>query len=51
MGIELLDFEEPIGVLLKEIEALELLPVTTQRQGEIEALRSRVAVVRDEVYK
>ena len=51
MGIEILDFEEPIGVLLKEIEALELLPVTTQRQGEIEALRSRVAVVRGEVYR
>ena len=51
MGIEILDFEEPIGVLLKEIEALELLPVTTQRQGEIEGLRNRVAMVRDEVYK
>ena len=30
---ELLEFEEPIGVLLKEIEALSMLPSTPDRRG------------------
>jgi acetyl-CoA carboxylase carboxyl transferase subunit alpha len=48
---DLLEFEEPIGVLLKEIEALSMLPKTDQRDREIEQLRHRVESVRVELYK
>ena len=34
----LLEFEEPIAVLLKEIEALSMLPRTDEREREIEQL-------------
>jgi len=48
---EILDFEEPIGVLQKEIEALALLPRTEARDREIESLRARIESVRAELYK
>ncbi|CAN5510270.1 acetyl-CoA carboxylase carboxyltransferase subunit alpha [soil metagenome] len=47
---DLLDFEEPIGVLLKEIEALSMLPRTTERAGSIESLRQRAEQIRGEIY-
>jgi acetyl-CoA carboxylase carboxyl transferase subunit alpha len=47
---ELLEFEEPIGVLQKEIEALSMLPATPARQGEIESLRRRVDSIRADLY-
>ena len=50
MHSETLDFEEPIVVLLKEIQALGLLPRTAERQREIEQLRARVETVRREIY-
>jgi acetyl-CoA carboxylase carboxyl transferase subunit alpha len=46
-----LDFEEPIAVLLKEIEALEALPHTDARDREIEQLRRRVETVRGDLYR
>jgi acetyl-CoA carboxylase carboxyl transferase subunit alpha len=51
MPIETLEFEEPIAVLLKEIEALELLPQTDARNREIESLRRRIQSVRAELYR
>lgn len=48
---ELLEFEEPIAVLLKEIEALSLLPVTAEREAEITSLRRRVESIRGEIYR
>jgi acetyl-CoA carboxylase carboxyl transferase subunit alpha len=48
---EPLDFEEPIAVLLKEIEALEALPHTDARNREIEQLRRRVETVRRDLYR
>src|SRR5581483_3867357 len=51
MAFETLDFEEPIAVLLKEIEALTLLPRTDARDREIESLRRRVESVREELYR
>src|SRR6202521_659180 len=51
MPPETLDFEEPIAVLLKEIEALELLPHTDARDREIEALGRRIESVRAELYR
>jgi len=47
---ELLDFEEPVGVLLKEVEALEMLPRTEERDQEIVSLRRRAEQIRGEIY-
>jgi acetyl-CoA carboxylase carboxyl transferase subunit alpha len=48
--VETLDFEEPIAVLLKEIEALSLLPHTPARDREVESLGKRLTSVRAELY-
>ena len=48
---ELLEFEEPIGVLQKEIDALSMLPVTAEREAEIDSLRRRVESIRAELYR
>jgi acetyl-CoA carboxylase carboxyl transferase subunit alpha len=50
MPPDLLEFEEPIGVLLKEIEALAMLPPTSDRQRSIERLQQRVTSVRADLY-
>ena len=47
---DLLGFEEPIGVLLKEIEALSMLPRTPERERSIESLRRRAEQIRGELY-
>ena len=51
MPIETLEFEEPIAAILKEIEALALLPSTDARDRELASLDQRLAVVRAEVYR
>src|SRR5438876_9044579 len=51
MALETLEFEEPIAVLLKEIDALMLLPHTDARDREIESLNRRVDSVRAELYR
>jgi acetyl-CoA carboxylase carboxyl transferase subunit alpha len=48
---ELLEFEEPVGVLLKEIEALSMLPKTPERERSIESLRRRAEEIRGEIFK
>jgi acetyl-CoA carboxylase carboxyl transferase subunit alpha len=50
MAAELLDFEEPIGVLLKEINALGMMPQTEARSADIERLRGRVTELRAELF-
>jgi acetyl-CoA carboxylase carboxyl transferase subunit alpha len=50
MPPELLEFEEPIGVLLKEIEALSMMPQTPDRQRSIDTLRRRADEIRAELY-
>src|SRR5688572_27294709 len=47
---DLLEFEEPVGVLLKEIEALSMLPQTPERLRSIESLRNRADEIRSELY-
>ncbi len=47
---DLLEFEEPIGVLLKEIEALSMLPRTPDRERSIDSLRRRADEIRAELY-
>src|SRR5690349_15867113 len=51
MPPETLDFEEPIGVLLKEIEALSMMPKTDARQSEIDSLKRRIDSIRAELYQ
>src|SRR3954453_22652138 len=51
MPPETLDFEEPISVLMKEIEALSMLPRTDARQLEIDSLNRRIESIRAELYQ
>jgi acetyl-CoA carboxylase carboxyl transferase subunit alpha len=48
---ELLEFEEPVGVLLKEIEALSMLPKTPERERSIDSLRRRADEIRTELFR
>src|SRR5919202_7143584 len=50
MPPDTLEFEEPIAVLLKEIEALSMLPHTPQRQSEIDGLNRRIESIRADIY-
>ena len=50
MPPDILEFEEPIGVLLKEIEALSVLPRTAEREGSINSLHRRLESIRAEIY-
>jgi acetyl-CoA carboxylase carboxyl transferase subunit alpha len=47
---QFLEFEEPIAVLYKEIEALSMLPRTPERDRGIESLRARAQSIRAEIY-
>ncbi len=51
MSPETLEFEEPIALLLKEVEALELLPHTDARNRELDSLKRRIESVRVELYR
>jgi acetyl-CoA carboxylase carboxyl transferase subunit alpha len=48
---ELLDFEEPVAVLAKEIEALGLMPETPERRKAIEQLEARSTELLAELYQ
>jgi acetyl-CoA carboxylase carboxyl transferase subunit alpha len=50
MPPDILEFEGPIAVLLKEIEALGMLPPTPERQRDIESLNRRAESIRAELY-
>jgi acetyl-CoA carboxylase carboxyl transferase subunit alpha len=50
MAVETLEFEEPVAVLLKEVEALSELPPTDARRQEIASLQQRVIDVRRDIY-
>ena len=50
MPPDLLEFEEPVGVLLKEIEALSMMPQTPERIRSIETLQRRADEIRAELY-
>ena len=48
---DLLEFEEPIAALLKEIEALAALEPSEDRDREIARLESRVGAIREDLYR
>ncbi|MGE0591207.1 MAG: acetyl-CoA carboxylase carboxyltransferase subunit alpha [Vicinamibacterales bacterium] len=50
MPPDTLEFEEPIAVLLKEVEALSMMESTPERIREIEALNRRVESIRGDLY-
>lgn len=47
---DLLEFEEPIGILQKEVEALSMLPSTLERRRDIARLEDRIRSIREELY-
>jgi len=51
MPPDTLEFEEPIAMLLKEIEAISMLPQTPERQRSVEALTRRIDLIREEIYR
>src|SRR4030095_17023544 len=51
MPPDTLEFEEPIALLLKEVEALSMLPVTAERQRSLDSLTMRIDSLRGEIYK
>ncbi len=51
MPPDTLEFEEPVALLLKEVEALSMLPRTPERQRSIDSLNRRVDEIRGEIYK
>jgi acetyl-CoA carboxylase carboxyl transferase subunit alpha len=51
MPPDTLEFEEPIAILLKEIEALSLMPQTPERQRSIDGLHQRIESIRAEIYQ
>ncbi len=51
MPPDTLEFEEPVAVLLKEIEALSMLPQTPERQQSIDGLYRRIESIRGEIYR
>jgi acetyl-CoA carboxylase carboxyl transferase subunit alpha len=51
MPPDTLEFEEPIAELLKEIEALSMLPPTPERLRSLQSLQLRVESVRGEIYR
>jgi acetyl-CoA carboxylase carboxyl transferase subunit alpha len=50
MPPDTLEFEEPVAVLLKEIEALSMLPQTPERRQEIDGLFRRITSIRADIY-
>jgi acetyl-CoA carboxylase carboxyl transferase subunit alpha len=50
MPNDLLDFEEPVAGLLKEIEALNLMPQTPERLAVIARMEARVGELRAEIF-
>jgi acetyl-CoA carboxylase carboxyl transferase subunit alpha len=51
MSTEILDFEEPIAAILKEIEALTVQPHTDALDRQIDSLRRRIDTVRRDLYR
>src|SRR6186997_895575 len=50
MPADTLDFEEPVALLMKEIEALRMMPQTPERLASIARLDARVHELRAEIF-
>jgi acetyl-CoA carboxylase carboxyl transferase subunit alpha len=47
---DVLDFEAPLAILRKEVEALTMMPQSGQRDHDIEQLQRRIESMRREIY-
>ncbi len=47
---DVLDFEAPLAILRKEVEALTMMPRTEQRDSDIEQLQRRIESMQREIY-
>jgi acetyl-CoA carboxylase carboxyl transferase subunit alpha len=50
MPPDLLEFEEPIAILQKEVDALSMLPATPDRLRDIARLQERITSIRRDLY-
>jgi len=50
MAVELLEFESPLAVLVKEIDAMRLMPQTPERLASIAQVEARIAEMRAEIF-
>jgi acetyl-CoA carboxylase carboxyl transferase subunit alpha len=50
MSVELLEFETPLAVLVKEIDAMQLMPQTPERKASIAQVQARIAEMRAEIF-
>jgi acetyl-CoA carboxylase carboxyl transferase subunit alpha len=50
MTVELLEFESPLAVLVKEIAAMRLMPQTPERKASIAQVEARIAEMRAEIF-
>jgi acetyl-CoA carboxylase carboxyl transferase subunit alpha len=50
MPVDALEFEEPVAVLLKEIQAMRLMPPTPERVASIARLDARAQALRAEIF-
>src|SRR5262249_43067710 len=50
MPTDTLEFEEPVAILQREVEALSMLPSTPDRRRVIAGLEARIASIRAELY-
>src|SRR5687767_292914 len=51
MPPETLEFEEPIALLMKEVEAVSMMPSTPERQQSIDSLNQRIESIRGDLYR
>src|ERR687887_2717691 len=51
MATEILEFEEPIAAILKEIDSLTVQPHTDALDRQIQSLRRRIDMVRRDLYR
>lgn len=50
MAVELLEFESPLAVLVKEVDAMRLMPQTPERLASIAQVEARIAEMRAEIF-
>ncbi|MEO6222458.1 MAG: acetyl-CoA carboxylase carboxyltransferase subunit alpha [Vicinamibacterales bacterium] len=50
MAVDPMEFEEPVAILLKEIQAMRLMPQTPDRQAAIARLDARANELRAEIF-
>jgi acetyl-CoA carboxylase carboxyl transferase subunit alpha len=50
MPVDTLEFEEPVAILLKEVQAMRLMPPTPERLASIARLEARVQELRGEIF-